>query len=111
MPDEILHIAPTGAEPHPEAAADAAADPGDTLTDEQKRANVLRLAFGNDEAKYQDFCRSIQATVPGCRRVVLRGSAVTGRRWKDGAAVRRRRPRHERPRSHVRRRRASSYST
>jgi hypothetical protein len=81
MSDEMLHIVPTAAAPHPERPT---SEPLAELTDEQKRQNVLRLAFDNDEAKYQEFCRSIQAVVPGCDRVVLRGSAVTGRRWRDG---------------------------
>ncbi len=64
-------------------------EPGDSTTDElttdQKRANVIRLAFGNNPAKYDDFVRVIRAAIPDGTSVVLRGSAVTGARWKDGA--------------------------
>jgi len=53
------------------------------LTDEEKRANVLRLAFGGDPDRLDEFCRLIRQEIPGGTAVVLRGSAVTGRRWKD----------------------------
>src|SRR4051794_36056102 len=55
------------------------------LTEAEKRANVLRLAFGGDEAKFAEFVRTIGEEIPPGTRVVLRGSAVTGYRWKDGA--------------------------
>ena len=55
------------------------------LTDSEKRANVLRLAFGGDQERFDEFCRMIREEIPGGTAVVLRGSAVTGTRWKDGA--------------------------
>lgn len=55
------------------------------LTEQEKRANVLRLAFDGDEERFAQFCRLIREEVPRGTRVVLRGSAVTGQRWKDGA--------------------------
>ena len=55
------------------------------LSDQQKRDNVMRLAFGGDTARFAEFCRAIEAVVPPGTTVVLRGSAVTGCRWKDGA--------------------------
>ena len=55
------------------------------LTDEEKRANLLRLAFGDDPNRLHEFCRIIREEIPEGTGVVLRGSAVTGRRWKDGA--------------------------
>jgi hypothetical protein len=55
------------------------------LTDDEKRQNVLRLAFGGDAARFDEFCREIREVVPPGTTVVLRGSAVTGSRWKDGA--------------------------
>jgi hypothetical protein len=81
MPDEILHVVPTPADD----SVDTAAVPDEALTDDQKRENVLRLAFGGDEARYREFCDAILDVVPDCHRVVLRGSAVTGRRWRDNA--------------------------
>lgn len=55
------------------------------LTEEEKRANVLRLAFGGDEERLERFCGLIRQEIPAGTAVVLRGSAVTGQRWKDGA--------------------------
>jgi hypothetical protein len=55
------------------------------LTDEEKRANVVRLAFGGDVQKFEEFCDRIRKAVPEGTGVVLRGSAVTGERWGDGA--------------------------
>jgi hypothetical protein len=55
------------------------------LTDAEKRANVLRLAFGGVQERFDEFCRMIREEIPEGTAVVLRGSAVTGTRWKDGA--------------------------
>jgi hypothetical protein len=55
------------------------------LTEGQKRANVLRLAFGGSEERLEEFCRLVRQEIPPGTKVVLRGSAVTGERWKDGA--------------------------
>lgn len=55
------------------------------LTDAQKRANVIRLAFGGSDERFEEFLRAIREEIPDGTRVVLRGSAVTGRRWRDGA--------------------------
>lgn len=66
-------------------AIEQPADAQGGLTDEEKRRNVIRLAFGDDEAKFHEFCDRIRAVIPEGTGVVLRGSAVTGERWKDGA--------------------------
>lgn len=55
------------------------------LTDAEKRANVFRLAFGGDEEKLEEFLRVMRQEIPPGTGVVLRGSAVTGQRWNDGA--------------------------
>ena len=55
------------------------------LTEAEKRDNVLRLAFGDDQERFDEFCRLIRQEIPKGTAVVLRGSAVTGTRWKDGA--------------------------
>ena len=55
------------------------------LSDAERRANVLRLAFGGDEDRLEEFMRVLRQEIPPGTGVVLRGSAVTGRRWKDGA--------------------------
>lgn len=58
---------------------------GENPTPEVMRANVVRLAFGGDEAKFEEFCRITRQAVPEANAGVLRGSAITGFRWKDGA--------------------------
>jgi len=57
----------------------------DELSNEQKRENVIRLAFGGDQARFNEFVETVRAAIPPGTGVVLRGSAVTGERWKDGA--------------------------
>jgi hypothetical protein len=55
------------------------------ISEQQKRDNVIGLAFGGREESFREFCRAIEDVVPPATTVVLRGSAVTGRRWRDGA--------------------------
>jgi predicted nucleotidyltransferase len=64
------------------------ADPSGTdreLTELEKRENVIRLAFQGDSANFEYFVELIRKAIPEDTGVVLRGSAVTGYRWKDGA--------------------------
>jgi hypothetical protein len=62
-----------------------AADAEKELTDDDKRENLIRLAFGGSKDRYADFVERVRGAIPPDTGVVLRGSAVTGRRWKDGA--------------------------
>src|SRR5918995_4651175 len=55
------------------------------LTEADKRQNVIRLVFGGSEERFDAFCRTIREEIPEGTRVILRGSAVTGSRWRDGA--------------------------
>jgi len=55
------------------------------MTEAEKRANVVNLAFGGSTERLDEFLRVIREEIPDGTRVVLRGSAVTGCRWKDGA--------------------------
>jgi hypothetical protein len=55
------------------------------LTEEEKRSNVIRLAFGGSPERFEEFCSAVRRDIPDGTAVVLRGSAVTGQRWKDGA--------------------------
>ena len=55
------------------------------LSETQKRNNVIRLAFGGDERGFEAFCDVVRDSIPPGTTVVLRGSAVTGERWKDGS--------------------------
>jgi hypothetical protein len=54
------------------------------LTEAQKRANVIRLVFGGDAERFEEFLRVIREEIPDGTMVILRGSAVTGQRWRDG---------------------------
>lgn len=58
---------------------------GEELTAEQKRDHVVRLAFGGRQEAFDEFVRTVREAIPPGTGVILRGSAVTGRRWKDGA--------------------------
>ena len=55
------------------------------LTNDQKRDNVIRLAFDGDVDKFNEFINTVRDAIPPGTGVVLRGSAVTGERWKDGS--------------------------
>ena len=55
------------------------------LSDAEKRQNVITYAFEGDVARFEAFIDVIRSAIPDKTSVVLRGSAVTGRRWKDGA--------------------------
>lgn len=72
------------AELEQQTPVDAPADPGE-LTETEKRDHVIRLAFQGDRERYDEFCRAVSNAIPPGTGVVLRGSAVTGKRWKDGA--------------------------
>ncbi|HKP85531.1 MAG TPA: hypothetical protein VJZ26_05520 [Blastocatellia bacterium] len=52
---------------------------------EEMRDRVIRLAFGGDPARLQEFCDLLRAELPQGTGAVLRGSAVTGVRFDDGA--------------------------
>jgi hypothetical protein len=58
---------------------------GHPLTQEEMRANVVRLAFGGSQERFDAFVRTIREEIPPDTAVVLRGSAITGYRWRDGA--------------------------
>ena len=62
---------------------EAAAQGG--LSDEEKRHNVIRLAFDGDPQRFEEFVDVLRSGIPDNTGVVLRGSALTGRRWKDDA--------------------------
>jgi hypothetical protein len=55
------------------------------LTEERMRQNVIHLAFDGRVELFDAFCQAIEEVVPPGTTVVLRGSAITGIRWKDGA--------------------------
>jgi hypothetical protein len=55
------------------------------LSEEEKRENVIRLAFAGAAERYGEFCRILEEFVPPGTTVIMRGSAVTGQRWRDSA--------------------------
>jgi hypothetical protein len=59
--------------------------PTDELTQAEQRETVVRLVFGGSHERLREFCRVLSEAIPPDTSVVLRGSAVTGERWKDGA--------------------------
>jgi hypothetical protein len=54
------------------------------LTDDQVRERVVRLAFGGDWQRFELFVQTVKEALPDVA-VLLRGSAVIGVRWEDGA--------------------------
>jgi len=56
----------------------------DDLSEEAIRERVIRLAFDGDRERYERFLDALRDVIPPGVQVVLRGSAVTGRRWADG---------------------------
>lgn len=60
------------------------AEESEKLSEAEMRERVIRLAFGGDETRLKEFCEVVQQSIPEGTCVVLRGSAVTGQRWKDG---------------------------
>jgi len=56
----------------------------DDLPEEAVRDRIVRLAFGGEQERYELFVNAIRDVVPPDVKVVLRGSAVTGKRWADG---------------------------
>jgi len=49
------------------------------------RERIVRLAFDGDEARFARFEAVLREVVAPDVAVILRGSAVTGERWEDGA--------------------------
>ena len=60
-------------------------EPQGGLTVAEKRSNVIRFAFGGDPGRFDEFVDVLRAGIPDDTAAVLRGSALTGTRWKDGA--------------------------
>jgi hypothetical protein len=60
-------------------------DRTEDLTEKEMRENVVRLAFGGSTERYDEFIRIVRESVQEAESAVLRGSAITGFRWKDGA--------------------------
>jgi hypothetical protein len=57
----------------------------ESLSEEEMRERVITLAFGGEPRRFEEFCETVRAAVPEGTAAVLRGSAITGERWKDGS--------------------------
>src|SRR6476620_336019 len=55
------------------------------LSEQEKRENVVRLAFDGRREHLDAFCRAIEDVVPPGTTAIRGGSAVTGDRWNDHA--------------------------
>jgi hypothetical protein len=47
------------------------------------RDRVVRLAFGGDQRRFEEFLQEIADATPAGVDVILRGSAVTGHKWRS----------------------------
>ena len=55
-------------------------------SESEMRARLVELVFASDPSRLDAFCEAVSEVLPAGTSAVLRGSAVTGVRWKDGAA-------------------------
>ena len=62
--------------PRPDSASDPAAEDQATI-----RERVIRLAFEDDQQRFDQFVRELADATPAGVQVILRGSAVTGHKW------------------------------
>jgi hypothetical protein len=66
----------------PSDETDSKADTLDPDTQREYRERVIELAFGGDPKRFDEFLRVLRDATPAGVEVILRGSAVTGRKWK-----------------------------
>jgi hypothetical protein len=67
---------------------DVAAEPETVVAgvpEDEMRSTLLRLVFGGEQGRLDEFCRVLREAVPANTAVTLRGSSITGVRWGDGA--------------------------
>jgi hypothetical protein len=57
----------------------------EAMSDDQMRERLIQLAFGGEPHRFHEFCNVLREELPKNSGAVLRGSAVTGVRWNDGA--------------------------
>ncbi len=70
-----------GVERHSGSAEPRADHAGDTDDQRAIRDRVIRLAFGGDPRRFEEFVRALAEETPAGGEVILRGSAVTGHKW------------------------------
>jgi hypothetical protein len=54
-------------------------------TQQDLRDTFIRLVFAGHAGRYDEFCGLVAGVLPDKASAVVRGSAITGQRWKDGA--------------------------
>lgn len=62
----------------PQIAAEATQESPEVVLE-----RVIRLGFGGDQKRYDDFIQTIREAIPPDVQVIMRGSAVTGFRWRS----------------------------
>lgn len=67
----------------PQAPDIANTDHGPALTNAEVRERILRIAFNGDRERFELFLQTIRDAVPPDVTVAIRGSAVTGKRWRS----------------------------
>jgi hypothetical protein len=63
----------------------AATDELRALSDDEIRERVIQRGFGGDRERFEMFVSALREALPADVTVVLRGSAIIGVRWEDGA--------------------------
>jgi hypothetical protein len=63
-------------------STDAQTSTIDAESQSKYRENVIRLAFGGDPERFNEFLRVLSEATPDGVDVILRGSSVTGCSWK-----------------------------
>lgn len=63
---------------HQHIAAEETRESSDVILE-----RVIRLAFGGDRKRYDEFIQTIREAIPPDVQVIMRGSAVTGYRWRS----------------------------
>jgi hypothetical protein len=54
------------------------------LTEDDKRANAIRLGFDGDKERFEKFCDLLARSIPEQTAAVLGGSSVTGHNYHSG---------------------------
>jgi hypothetical protein len=55
------------------------------MSEAEMKDNLLRLVFGGDVARFEEFLAVLRQAIPADAAAVMRGSSVTGVRAEDGA--------------------------
>ncbi len=54
------------------------------MTEDEIRAQIIRLGFSEDRRRFEEFCRTLREGLPRGTGVALRGSVITDERYEDG---------------------------